>query len=238
LTAVVADDEHLSRVLMKKLLREEQVEVVAEAESGFEALRQCEEFKPDLLFCDIRMPDLNGLETAAALTQIESPPLLIFVTGYSEHAAEAFEKAAFDYVLKPVRADRLHLTIERSRASLSARQTQVVLPPLKRLPIRTDYALRLLKVEEVICAITKQKRVHVHTSKEDFKTNYTLAQLEQILPAESFMRIHASAIVRMENVEEISFLGNHTYDVRLSNGLIAPVGRGQYAELQRRLGLQ
>jgi len=72
---------------------------------------------------------------------------------------------------------------------------------------------------------------------EEFKTNYTLTQLEQVLPPDAFMRIHASAIVRVDDVEEINFLGNHTYDVRLSNGIIAPVGRGQYGELQRRLGL-
>ena len=237
MTAIIADDEHLSRALMRKLLREEEVEVLAEAESGAEALRLCDELKPDLLFCDIRMPDLNGLETAAALTQLECPPVLIFVTGFSEHAAEAFEKAAFDYILKPVHAERLRVTLERTRKSLATRLPDPILTPLKRLPIRTDYALRLLKVEDIVCALTKQKRVFVHTASEEFKTNYTLTQLEQILPRESFMRIHASALARVEAVEEINFLGNHTYDVRLSNGVIAPVGRGQYAELQRRLGL-
>jgi two-component system response regulator LytT len=206
---------------MRTLLSDEHVDVVGEADSGVEALQKCEELKPDILFCDIRMPDLDGMETAAALTQLESPPLLIFVTGYSEHAAEAFEKAAFDYLLKPVQPDRLRLTLERSQQNLASRKPKTAPTPLQRLPIRTDYALRLLKIEEVVCALTKVKRVHVHTKDEVFKTNYTLTQLEQMLPQESFMRIHASAIVRIDDVEEINFLGNHTYDVRLRNGLIA-----------------
>lgn len=237
MTAIIADDEPLSRSLMKKLLEAENIRIVAEAESGSQALRACEESRPDLLFCDVRMPDMNGLETAAALTQLEKPPLLVFITGYSEHAVEAFERAAFDYLLKPVRPERLRKTLDRIRDLLASNVSQPELAPLRRLPIRTDYALRLLRVEDVICAITKQKRVHVHTNSEEFKTNYTLTQLEQVLPVEDFMRIHASAIVRMDKIEEINFLGNHTYDVRLSNGIIAPVGRGQYAELQRRLGL-
>jgi two-component system LytT family response regulator len=237
MTAIVADDEHLSRILMKKLLEEQEIEVVGESESGADALEKCLRLKPDLLFCDIRMPDLNGLETAAALTQFEDPPLLIFVTGYSDHAAEAFEKAAFDYLLKPVQRERLRLSLERSRRRLSQAVTEIVLPVLKRLPIRTEYALRLLKVDEIVSAVTKQKRVHVLTASEEFKTNYTLTQLEQMLPGELFMRVHASAIVKLDEIQEINFLGNHTYDVRLASGQLIPVGRLQYADLQKRLGL-
>ncbi len=237
MTAIIADDEQLSRTLMRRLLEQEEVEILAEVENGTEALLQCEKLRPDLLFCDIRMPDVNGLETAAALTQFEHPPLLVFVTGYSEHAAEAFERAAFDYILKPVQVERLRLTLERSANRIQTQSPEKVYPSLKRLPIRMDYAIRLIKVEDILGATTQQKRVIVHTANQEYKTNYTLTQLEQMLPDEDFMRIHASAIVRLSEVQEIMFLGNHTYEARLSNGVLVPLGRSQYPELQKRLGL-
>lgn len=236
--AIVADDEQLSRLLMTTLLAREEVHVIAEAESGIQALELCEQFRPDILFCDIRMPDLDGLETAAALVQFDSPPLLVFVTGYSEHAADAFEKAAFDYILKPVSQHRLQLTLTRAEQRLAEKRVIPDLPELRRLPIRTEYAMRLLKVEDVVCAQTQQKRVVVHTHAEQFKTNYTLTQLEQMLPSTEFMRVHASAIARLDEITEINFLGNQTYDLTLSNNVTIPVGRGQYPGLQRRLGLK
>ena len=103
--------------------------------------------------------------------------------------------------------------------------------------MRKDYAILLVRVAEIECAQAHQKRVFIRAGSEDLKTTYTLVQLEQMLPPDEFMRVHASVIARLDRIEQINFLGNHAYNARLTSGLIVPVGRSQYAELQRRLGI-
>jgi DNA-binding LytR/AlgR family response regulator len=229
------------------MLEQQGIAVIGEAENGIEALRATEDLRPDLLFLDVQMPGLTGMQAAAALLQLESPPLLIFVTGYSEHAVAAFEHSALDYLVKPVSPDRLAITLARARERMAHQHKPSALPPavekeaaitpLRRLPVREDYAVRLVRVEEILCATSREKRVYVRTGNLELRTYYTLTQLEQMLPADLFLRIHESCIVNLEAVEQLLFLGNHSYAVMLRNQHQLPVGRSRYADLQRRLGL-
>jgi len=247
LTALITDDEPLARLHLRRLLEAAQVEVVGEADNAAVALQLTEDLRPDLLFLDIQMPGLSGMQAAGALLYLEHAPLLVFVTGYSEHAVAAFEQDALDYLVKPVAPDRLAKTLVRARERLTdvrerQREQRQVLEraaaqPLQRLPIREDYAVRLLRVEEIVCAVAREKRVFVRTQAGEHRTYYTLTQLESLLPADLFLRIHDSCIVNLNLIEEVLFLGNHSYAVRLSIGLQLPVGRTRYPELQRRLGL-
>ncbi len=196
---------------------------------------------------DIQMPGLNGLQLAGALAGMDSSPLLVFVTGFSEYAVDAFNHDAIDY-LSSRSADRLAKTLVRVQERLSdrnlrerARQHLVSLAGdaqvLKRLPVRTDYTVRLIRVEQILCAIARDKRVFVRTAEGEFRTHDTLTQLESLLPPESFLRIHDSYLVSLDAIEELLFLGNHTREIRLSDDSLLPVGRARYAELQKRLGL-
>jgi len=259
-TALVVDDEPLARAHLRRMLEDQGVRVLGEADQAATALQLAEDLRPDLLLMDIQMPGLTGLQLAEAVRHTGADPLLIFVTGYSEHATAAFDHAALDYLVKPVSPVRLAKTLARARerlADAAARAAatrrgseeplspaapsdpaEAVLEPLRRLPIRKDYAVRLVRVEEIVSAVAREKRVFVRTEDGDeHRTYYTLTQLEQMLPADLFLRIHDSCIVNVNAVEEILFLGNHTYAVRLSNQEQFPVGRTRYATLQRRLGL-
>lgn len=252
-TALIVDDEPLARAHLRYLLEAQEVEIIGEADQATMALQMAEDVQPDLMFVDIQMPGLTGLQLATALQQSSAESLLVFVTGYSEHAVAAFEHAALDYLLKPVSPERLAQTLARARARLSDAQARTEATqraamsvaavtaqeqaPLQRLPIRTDYAVRLIRVEEIAAAVARDKRVYVRTDKEEFRTYYTLSQLEALLPSASFLRIHDSCVVNLNLVEEVIFLGNHTYCVRLSDGQQMPVGRTRYAALQQRLGL-
>jgi DNA-binding LytR/AlgR family response regulator len=225
------------------------VQVIGESENAARALEQTEDLRPDLLLLDIQMPGLTGMQMASALLHLDPAPLLIFVTGYSEHAVAAFEHDALDYLVKPVSADRLAKTLVRARERLADTQARreaqqriservVAAPPLRRLPVRADYVVHLLRVEDIVCAVAREKRVFVRTKGSEFRTYYTLTQLEALLPKDQFLRIHDSCLVNLDQVEELLFLGNHAYEVRLSNDQRLPVGRTRYAELQRRLGLE
>ena len=249
LTALIADDEPLARAHLRRLLEMQQVEVIGEAETATEALQLAEDLHPVLLFLDIQMPGLTGMQAASALLYLDNAPLLIFVTGYSEHAVAAFEHDALDYLLKPVAPDRLAKTLVRARERVADRtslqQTQQHIEarasqsfPLRRLPVREDYTVKLLRVEDIICALARDKRVFVRTKAGEFRTYYTLTHLESLLPAELFVRIHDSCLVSIDRIEEVLFLGNHSYAVQLADGPQLPVGRTRYAELQRRLGLE
>ena len=250
LTALIADDEPLARAHLRRMLEMQQVQVIGEAEDATQALLLAEDLRPDALFLDIQMPGLTGMQAASALLHLDNAPLLIFVTGYSEHAVAAFEHDALDYLVKPVAPDRLAKTLVRARERLANRGVQASeqdasrvqklaaqSPPLRRLPVREDYVVKLLRVEEIICATSREKRVWIRTGAGEFRTYYTLTQLETLLPAEQFLRIHDLCLVSINRIEEVLFLGNHSYAVQLSDGQQLPVGRTRYAELQRRLGL-
>jgi DNA-binding LytR/AlgR family response regulator len=241
LTALIVDDEPLARGYLRRMLEEQGVTVIGEAEGAAQALQLAEDLAPRLLFVDIQMPGLTGLQFAEALQQSTSDALLIFVTGYSEYAAQAFEQAALDYLMKPVSPTRLAKTLVRARERLAAgaardeanrRLAEPIpgdLPRLQRLPIRKDYAVLLVRLEEIRCAVARDKRVMVRTEDGgEHRTYYTLTQLEALLPPEQFLRIHDSAIVRLDAVEELLLLGNHSYAVRLTGNDQLPVGRQRY----------
>lgn len=250
LTALIVDDEPLARTHLRRLLEEQGVSVLGEADNAAMAIQLGEDLGPSLFFVDIEMPGLTGLQLAEALLQSTHDSLLIFVTGYSEHATSAYDHGALDYLLKPVSPARLSKTLVRARTRLSDAVARAELVRrvtdgtiigstyLQRLPIRKDYAVRLIRVEEIVSAQARDKRVFVRTGDGDeHRTYYTLAQLETMLPPQLFLRIHGSCLVNLELVEEILFLGNHSYAVRLSNNQQLPVARARYPDLQRRLGL-
>src|SRR5947209_17495729 len=164
MTALIVDDEPLARVHLRRLLEGQEVEILGESESAAQALRQAEDLRPELVFLDIQMPGLTGMQMASALLHLDMSPLVVFVTGYSEHAVTAFEHAALDYLVKPVSADRLSKTLVRARerlADLEARKAArewigeraAEAPPLRRLPVRADYVVHLIRLEEIVCAI-------------------------------------------------------------------------------------
>lgn len=240
--ALIVDDEPLARVYLRQLLEDQEVTILGEAESATQALQLNEDLQPEILFLDIQMPGLTGLQLAAALRQSCPKALIVFVTGYSQYAVTAFEHAVLDYLVKPVGSARLAQTLVRAHERLSApRAVEAVEPelpltPLRRLPIRQDYSVLLPRVEEVRYALAQDKRVVVHLTRGEYRTYYTLAQLEQLLPTPLFLRIHDSCIVNLDTVEELLYLGSHSYGVRLTGGTQLPVSRTRFTALQARLG--
>ena len=245
LRCVVIDDEELARAHLCKMLSDADVDVIAQGENGLEALSLTEAIQPDLVFLDIQMPDMTGMQAAAALENFDEPPHVVFVSGYSEYAIEAFDRQAFDYLIKPVAPERLARTLERVSKVIAANRpgkTEATAPsqhltPLQRLPVRTDYSIKLLRLDEIECAFSRDRKVYVKVSGVEHRTYYTLSQLETLLPPAEFMRIHASAMVRLARIDAVNFLGNHTYSVTLQGGSVLPVGRVYYADLQARLGI-
>src|SRR5579872_1846808 len=157
ITALIVDDEPLARSHLCRLLKPHNVRVIGEADSAAAALQLAEDLQPDVILLDIQMPGLTGMQMASALIQLDTPPLLVFVTGFSEHAIAAFDHDAVDYLVKPVASERLAKTLVRVRERLNNRpayqgvqerieERTAESAPLRRLPVRGNYAVRLVRV--------------------------------------------------------------------------------------------
>lgn len=237
LKALIVDDEPPARARLAALLRElDQVEVIGEAGDAGETLALLERLEADILYLDVRLPGMSGLELARHLARLPDPPAIVFTTAYGEHAMEAFEAEAVGYLLKPVRKEKLAAATERAQR-LSAQQLATVSAPEPRthLPVRHRGGLRLLRVADIICLLAEQKYTTVrHTGGEDIVED-SLRQLESEFGTR-FLRVHRGALVNRAFLEAIERNEDGSYYARL-RGMAEPlpVSRRLAAELKARL---
>jgi two-component system response regulator AlgR len=236
LRALVVDDEPPARERLSALLRElDQVEVVGEARDAMEALRQLTALAPELLYLDVNMPGMSGLELARHLARLDDPPAIIFTTAHGEHAMEAFEAEAVGYLLKPIRKEKLAAATERAQR-LSTHQLEAVGVPLRtHLSVRARDGIRLLRVEDVICLLAQDKYTTVrHTGGEDLIED-SLRTLEAEL-GERFLRAHRGALVNRDFIESVERNADGTHSIRLRGIAEAlPVSRRLAGDLKSRL---
>lgn len=198
--ALVVDDEPLARERMRALLADiDGIEVVGEAGNGREALDAVAELQPDLLLLDIRMPLMDGLEAARHLGELETPPAIIFCSAYEDHALQAFEANAVDYLVKPVRGDRLQAAVARARRwnGEDARRIGSALGTRSRrthLCARVRGSLVLVPVGEVRYLLAEDKYVVVHHARGEVLVEESLKALEDEF-GEDFVRIHRNCLV-------------------------------------------
>ena len=204
---VIADDEPLARERLRSLLAEhEGVEVVAEAENGLTALQACAEFRPDLVLLDIAMPGVDGLEAARHLAAFDPRPAVVFCTAYDAHALSAFEAAAIDYLMKPVRPERLAAALERARTFMAGRETHAPAAPSKQprshLCARLRGSLRLIPVDDVHYLQAEEKYVVVHHARGEDLIEESLKSLEDEFSGR-FVRIHRNCLVARHELVEL-----------------------------------
>ncbi len=234
---IIVDDEPLAREALKLNLKDlEKVEVVAECSDGYEALKAVRERNPDLLFLDIQMPGLSGFDVLELLG--ENAPPVIFVTAYDEYAVKAFEAHALDYLLKPVRVERLRLAIERAR-ELPPNETMEVLdlyrktqPPLRRILIRTGSSVKVIPVEEIMYFEAQDDFVEVHTGQGSFLKYERLGRLEELLDGSAFIRVHRSFLLNLDYLEKMEPYSRDSRLAYLKNGNVVPVSKSGYKKLR------
>jgi two-component system, LytTR family, response regulator len=239
LRVLVCDDELVARKRAARLLSEQaDVEVVAECASGGEVLARLAADDVDLVVLDINMPGMTGIETA--LRMPEDRPYLIFLTAHPEHAVEAFDLGATDYLLKPVDDARLKKALDRARRQLDApvrRDPRDGAAPLARLAITTKTGVVLLGPDEVTHAVFDGQLVTVHTRDRAILSDATLQELEDRLSASHFERVHRRAIVNLLHVERLEPVLSGGYVARVAGGKTVDVSRQAARKLRRRLGI-
>jgi two-component system LytT family response regulator len=251
LRAVIADDEPRARQFLERLLSEQpEIEVVGEAKGGAETLTLVARLTPDVVFLDIQMPDLSGLEVARHFTGPDAP-VVVFVTAYDQHAVEAFEVAALDYLLKPIRRERLAEAVRRVahevrsgrratgqeaavRSVLKSPEVRKGLEPLRRLPVRFRREVKLLDLDQVARIVSRDRVVLACAEGREYLVDYTLQDLEERLPPGQFVRAHRAALVNIDAIE--SYGGEDGVLVlRLKDGTRVEASERRAAEVRRRL---
>ena len=259
MNVLLVDDEALARRRLRRLLTDaDDVTVVAECGSGAAAIDALRTHQVDLVFLDVQMPGVDGFVVAESLQGPEAP-LLVFVTAHDTHAVRAFEARALDYLLKPVRRERLELALDRAREAIAgrrstayARQLRSVIaqldnepataaltaptaPTAERIEVRDGDRVRWVATADVAWAEAKGPHVLLHTHQGVFEIRDTLARLEASLDARRFVRIHRSFIVNLGQIKELQpWFGGDAVLV-LHGGQQLKVSRTYRAQLRQRL---
>jgi len=226
LRVLIVDDEPVARQVLRELLDEMRVTVAGEAATGLEAVEQVARLKPDIALVDLQMPGLDGFGVARALRG-ERPPLLIFVTAFDKHALQAFESGAVDYLLKPVRRERLAAALEKAGAQLAGlRPAPPPREPLLKVVGRVGSDLHLLDPDQIVAFLAEGDSVRIVASNGGrYLADKSMKELDARLPRERFRRIHRSTIINVDHISKISPLSSKRWLLKLSNGMEAVVSK-------------
>ena len=218
LRVLVVDDEPMARARLRRMLGAEHgVQILGECSNGEEAAVALGSLKPDVVFLDIQMPGMDGFGTLHHASAAWRPHV-VFVTAFSEHAVDAFEHGAVDYLLKPYSRERLRLSLDRARAARKHAASAGDGNFPERLPVPVGHRLRMVPVESIDCVVAQLNYVELHVGAERLSLRETMAAMESQLDPRRFARIHRSRIVRIAAVTEIESLGSGQYVFRLASG--------------------
>lgn len=229
---LIVDDEALARQRLAQMVAAQaDCEVVGTAQSGEECLAKAQQLQPDLVLLDIRMPGIDGLDAARRLRQLERSPLLIFCTAYDEHAVSAFDVEAVDYLVKPVRAERLRQALDRAARLCGGAGGASSREPHLQTRIRGE--IRLIPLREVHYLLADAKYVEVHTANQVALIEDSLVSLEERFP-EHFLRVHRNCLVASSELVGLKRSAGAVHAC-LRSGQSLEVSRRNLAQVRRHL---
>lgn len=264
-TLIIDDEPHAREGIRLRLKRHAEIEVIGECASGLEAVTVINTLKPDLLFLDIQMPEMNGFEVLRALS-VSPMPIVIFITAFDQYAIRAFECHALDYLLKPIREDRFKDTlqtvslemhkrnlehyvarlqsvvndylsrVEADDKEAESRETHAVHRHLSRLTIKSKNQISLLGVGEIDWIESAGDYVYVHTQSQKHLVRETLVSLEERLDPALFVRTHRSGIVNIEQIVSLRPNDHGDFDVFLKSGTKLKLSRTYRARFEEVTG--
>jgi len=253
---LIADDEILARDELSFLLNQwGEIEIIGEAEDGEEAYCKIKELKPDVVFLDIEMPEMNGLSVASKVIQEGLETLIVFSTAYDEHAIKAFEMNAIDYLLKPYDEERIANTMERiknhfqkpNQENLRQLLSQMIdenkekeeKKSISKLAVQTDEKVIFIDPNEIVYANREGRDVLIRTNDEIYLTKYTLQVLEEKLEKYPFFRTHRSYLVNLDFIQEMVPWFNGAYNLIMKDKSKSkiPVSRQYVKSLKETMGI-
>ena len=257
LCVLVVDDELLARERLKDLLgRVDRVGQVYTADSGTSAVAAIREHQPDLVFLDMQMPGLSGLDVVRSVGA-EAMPVTVFVTAHDQYALQAFEVAALDYLLKPFDDARFQRALSRAVRQLELEEVDDAANRLVRLvegrpaeagtltdrgadriAVETGNITHLVAMEDISHVTASGPYAELHTGERTYLIRETMQSLEDRLGPKGFFRIHRSSLVRLDRVQAVERGSGGDYSLRMNGGIELSVSRARIKELERRLGVE
>ena len=240
IAVLIVDDEAPARAIVREYLTDyPQFVVAAECANGYEAVKAVGEHRPDLIFLDIQMPKLDGFEV---LDLLETKPQVVFVTAYDEYAIRAFEVHAIDYLLKPFTAARFAEVVAHAEAMVRRREgdsgesvtsaTSSIRKPLQRIAFRDGATIDVVPVQRIDYIEAQDDYVHVWSRGQRHVKQQTLGELEALLDATRFIRVHRSYIVNLESLARVEPYAKDSRVALLKDGTRIPVSRAGYERLK------
>ena len=227
-TVIIVDDEPLARINLRKLIEKfTDWKIILELDSGHELEKYTEELSPNLIFLDIKMPKRDGISAAAGLLSVENPPLVVFVSAYSDYALQTFELCALDYLLKPFSDERFKQTVDRLNnlsekwdtiKKIHESQIESIKQYIKVLIIRSVGIIQIVDLKDVIWFKGCGNYVEVILGNEQYLHRVSISFLEDNLDPTEFIRCHRSAIVRLSSIKEIKAIDETRSMLVLKNG--------------------
>ncbi len=220
---LIADDDFGMRLVLRKALEAvENVEVVAEGRDGKEALQLYDKHRPEVVFLDVEMPELSGIECAKSILDTAPKTIIVFVTAHSEYMPEAFELYAFDYLVKPFKIERIQQTLQRIRSiGLTAEESAInkkinIEKGLEKLLVRHKEGIDFVDINEISIIQRENRSTVIYTAHGNYSTSDSLSELEEKLGSK-FFRSHKSYIINLGLIDKIYPYGRWTYIIKLKN---------------------
>ncbi|MBN2557477.1 MAG: response regulator transcription factor [Clostridia bacterium] len=213
---IVDDNGKMAEILRQAVEMNEGYEVRAIGADGLSALRLFDEHKPEVVFMDIEMPGMSGIDCAREILEKEPDTYIVFSTAHDEYMGEAFELYAFDYMLKPFKLERLEKTLVRISDMLDKnKETVKDLKKLDKLMLRNRDGMSFVDIDEIMLIFREGSRTKIVTARNTYLTGMNLNAIEDKLEGESFMRTHKSYIVNLKYISQIQPYGRWTHVVKL-----------------------
>lgn len=235
---LVVDDEPYSRKELIHLLKEHPaIQIAGEADSGEQAVVKCTQLQPDVVFLDIEMPGMNGLEAARALQQLKKVPDIVFATAYPEFAAEAFRYEAVHYLLKPFEEGDIAVTVSRLEKALKS-FPEAAIKHSGKLAVEYDGDIFYLDPNDILYVTREEKTSKIVTMKHEYEVKTPMKELEARFSEFPFFRIHKSFLVHLDYVNKLTPWFNGAYQLELKGRKeVLPVSRNYVKELRQQLEL-
>jgi two-component system LytT family response regulator len=237
---IIADDEQLARESLSHLLQSiDEIDIVAECANGFEVIKAVREKKPDLLFLDIQMPKLDGFDVLELLG--DESPVVIFVTAFDEFALRAFDTFAVDYLLKPVKIQRLRTALERAEEKFrlseleryakmthNHRSTQ---RPIQRICVRDQSVVHIIPAKEILYIEAQEDYINIYSVKGDYLKNDKLSRVTALLDEQVFCLVHRSFLINVHFLDRIESVTKDSRIAIMKNKKKLPISRSGYERL-------
>lgn len=256
LKVLVVEDELPARERLISMLKKfEEFESIEEASCGEEALAKIASFSPNVVFLDIQMPDIDGINLAKEIIRAEDPPLIIFVTAYDKYAIDAFEVNAIDYILKPANLERIQTAVERIKELLGTKDAKggfmsELNGALNKILEKGDEKFNrmtlfheesgnrvITEISDIWWIFAKEDKTFARTQKGEFRIFETLGNLSKRLPAELFVRTHKAYIINVKHVQEIVPWFSGTYNLKMKDGETElPLSRSYVSYFKEKVG--